>query len=452
MGFRKFKFWTKSLIGIDQAILYTTFSRGIQSFGGMINLLLISLYLSSEEQGYYYTFGSLIAIQIFFELGLNSIIVQFVAHEVAHLNYNKNENTFVGEEYYVSRVSHILKLIKKAFLFLALIFFIVLFISGVIFFQRYGESNKIMWFYPWLLLCASTALFFFLNPFIAFFQGLGNIVEVSRLYFIQQIIVTPVILLCLVSKFGIWTLGISNLISVIAFAWFLNSGGRFDKLKYFFSNKTIFQVDYFKEIFPFQWKIAVSWISGYFIFQIFNPVLFVFEGAEVAGKMGITLVALNGVSAISMSWLSTKVQLFSTLVSRKNFKELDLVFSNTFKNQIIVTVVLLIAFNFILYLLGYYNFELANRFLELKYTMLLSIITAVNQIINLWATYLRCHKEEPFLINSIVGGILCLISTLTFGYHFGVRGIIYGYLGLTVLVGLPWANYVYYSKKVEWHK
>lgn len=74
-------------IGIDGAIGYTVLSRIISASGGLVTLVFISLFLSTEEQGYYYTFGSIIAIQVFFELGLNSIITQYAAHEVAHLQW-----------------------------------------------------------------------------------------------------------------------------------------------------------------------------------------------------------------------------------------------------------------------------------------------------------------------------------------------------------------------------
>ena len=79
-----------AFIGIDKSISYTITARLIQAIGTLANLFLISRILSSNEQGYYYTFGSIIAIQVFFELGLNTIIIQFVAHEVAHLNLNKD--------------------------------------------------------------------------------------------------------------------------------------------------------------------------------------------------------------------------------------------------------------------------------------------------------------------------------------------------------------------------
>jgi O-antigen/teichoic acid export membrane protein len=450
-AFKNFLFWASRFVGLDKAVLFMTLSRVIQSAGGLINLILISEYLTSEEQGYYYTFGSLIAIQIFFELGLNTIIVQFVAHEVAHLAYDENANSFIGDNFYLSRVADILRLLRKAFFYLAFFLFFILLFSGVVFFGKYGQSLTINWFYPWLTLCISTVIFFYLNPFIGFFQGLGNVVEISKLYFIQQLIVIPVVIISLYFGLGLWSLAISNIFSVLIFAYFLLSSRRLNVLKYISSVNINNTVNYFKEIFPFQWKIALSWISGYFIFQIFNPVLFAFEGAEVAGKMGITLVALNGVTAISMSWLSTKVQLFSNLISRRKFKYLDIVFKNTFNNQIKVTLVLLVVFNAIIYGLQIFKFDLANRFLGITYIVLLSIVTLVNQIINLWATYLRCHKQDPFFINSVVGGIFSLISTISFGYFFGVRGVIYGYLGLTILIGLPWAYYVYNSKKREWH-
>jgi hypothetical protein len=66
-------------IGIDSAIAFTILSRIIQAGGGVITLLFVAKFLTKIEQGYYYTFGSILAIQIFFELGLSGIITQFVA-------------------------------------------------------------------------------------------------------------------------------------------------------------------------------------------------------------------------------------------------------------------------------------------------------------------------------------------------------------------------------------
>ena len=81
-----------SKLGIDKAIAFTSLGRIIQAAGGIISVLFVARYLTGVEQGFYYTFGSIVAIQVFFELGLNGIITQYVAHEASHLKIHNNNN------------------------------------------------------------------------------------------------------------------------------------------------------------------------------------------------------------------------------------------------------------------------------------------------------------------------------------------------------------------------
>jgi hypothetical protein len=57
------------LFGIDDSIFYTIVARLIQAGGGLISVFLTAKFLSIEEQGFFYTFGSVLAIQIFFVIG-----------------------------------------------------------------------------------------------------------------------------------------------------------------------------------------------------------------------------------------------------------------------------------------------------------------------------------------------------------------------------------------------
>lgn len=67
-----------------------------------------------------------------------------------------------------------------------------------------------------------------------------------------------------------------------------------------------------------------------------------------------------------------------------------------------------------------------------------------------WATYLRCHKQEPFLANSVVAGVLCLLSTFFLGKNFGLYGVTIGYCSVRILL-FPWAYRIYILKRREWH-
>jgi O-antigen/teichoic acid export membrane protein len=216
------------------------------------------------------------------------------------------------------------------------------------------------------------------------------------------------------------------------------------------------KVHYRSEIFPYQWKIALSWISGYFIFQLFNPVLFATEGAIVAGQMGMTLAALNGIQSLSLAWISTKVPLFSGLIAQKEYNKLDNIFNKTLKQSALINFAGLAFLMLVIYLIRYFSIEisgksLGNRFLNYLPLFLMMIPIFLNQIITSWATYLRCHKKEPYLINSIIGGILCALSTVLLGKYFGIIGVTSGYCILTILL-LPWGYYIFKTKKSEWHE
>ena len=96
----KLKVITKSLfdkVGADKAIQNVLMGK-IWNLGATpLTLLFVIWYLSPKEQGYYFTFASLQALQVFFELGLTGVIMQFASHEMAKLEWTK-ENILAGDE------------------------------------------------------------------------------------------------------------------------------------------------------------------------------------------------------------------------------------------------------------------------------------------------------------------------------------------------------------------
>ncbi len=70
--------------GLDPDVFHTLVYRSWSIVAGGATVLLVPACLSSFEQGYYYTFASLLSLQIFFELGMNQVILQLVSHDVAH--------------------------------------------------------------------------------------------------------------------------------------------------------------------------------------------------------------------------------------------------------------------------------------------------------------------------------------------------------------------------------
>lgn len=443
-----------SKTGIDKAIFFTSLARIIQAAGGVISILFVARYLSGEEQGFYYTFGSIVAIQIFFELGLNGIITQYVAHETSFLHWD-NKYSLSGEKKYLSRLSSLLHFCVKWYLAFACILLFTLIIVGFIFFNKFGHNHDVSWKIPWLLLAIGTALNLLIAPILAFIEGLGKVQEVAQIRLYQQIIGLLIVWIGLAAGAKLYVSGLNCLMAVLLISLILG----FSKFRILLLNiwrvKLSDKVNYGKEIFPYQWKIALSWISGYFIFQLFNPVLFATEGAVVAGQMGMTLAALNGIQSMSLSWITTKIPLFSGLIAQKNYSQLDSIFNKTLKQSVFINGSLLMIMIIGIFIIRHFDIiiggiELGSRFLPYIPMLLMMIPLFINQFVSSWATYLRCHKQEPFLVNSIVAGVLCCLSTIILGNFYGIIGITSGYCFITIVMSF-WGHSIYITKKKEWH-
>ena len=444
-------------IGVDKAIAYSSGARVVQAFTGVGSIFFISTFLSGVEQGFYFTFGSIIAIQVFFELGLTGIITQFVAHEAAHLQLDTSYR-YTGEERYKSRLASLLHFCVKWYVVLSLIVLLVLLIVGFIFFSSYSnEENSASWEIPWIILCFATAIKLLQSPFNSFIMGIGKVKEMSKISFYQQIILPLSAWIGLICGFKLYVVGISALLSVLIWNVYVFRSDIWRILKNLWAETISEKVLYFQEIFPFQWRIALSWISGYFIFNLFNPVLFATEGAKIAGQMGMTLQALNAIQAFSISWMSTKIPAYSSMISLKEFDKLDQLFNKTLWQMSFICVGMLAIMFGAIEILRITEFKIgstiiAERFLD-NWPMFFMMFPVMANILSYsWASYLRCHKKEPFLLQSIVMGILCCASTMGLGHLYGVYGITIGYASLAVGVGTPWAYWIFKTKKREWHE
>lgn len=459
MDIRKTKIYkfTSEKLGVDGAIAYSSAARIFQAITGIVSVFFIAAFLTGEEQGFYYTFGSVLAIRVFFELGFTGIMTQYVAHEAAHLSLN-SECKFEGDRKHLSRLAHLTKFCVKWYAILSIIFFVIVQIIGYSYFQKFDTTEgSVSWKGPWLLISSSSALILFQAPLSAILQGVGKVKEINKITFYQQFYQPLLQWTLLVCGVSLYVAGIGSMVVTILWFLYVRQMGLWKILTNLLKEEITYKVNYLKEIFPFQWKIAISWISGYFTTQLFNPVLFAIEGPVVAGQMGMTMSVLNAIQAFALSWQNTKVPKYSALIEMKQYVELDTLFNKTCKQMNVVCIGLLLSmFGFVFLLrtteLSIRGTVLADRFLDYLPMILMMVPVVVTQLTASWATYLRCHKQEPILITSVVVAILCCLSTFLLGNIWGVIGITGGYCAIRLFVSMPWIRYIFLRKKAEWHQ
>lgn len=440
-----------NFMGVDRAIVYTLIGRGWGVFSGIATLFLVVRYFTPDEQGYYYTFASVLAMQIFFELGMSYVVMQFASHEMANLTWS-NTGLISGESNSKSRLYSLISLVTKWYSVISILILVLILPAGWLFFSANHPNTGVQWQSAWIWLCLATAINIFTMPLLALFEGCGLIAEIAQLRMHQNIIGSIMAWTVLISGGGLLAMpAMSTGLALTVLIWLWKSKRNF--LKDYFDYKVIGEgIKWKAEIWPFQWKIALSWLSGYFIFQLFTPVLFSYQGALEAGKMGMSITIANALMSIAMAWMNTKVPGFGTLIAKGNYLALDRIFGLTLSRSLGVLVVGgggLCVLNYIVHIT---HIQFADRILEPIPFTLLMLATTLNYIAYAQAAYLRAHKEEPFLLISLISAALIGILTFVCGARYGATGMMASYLAVCIFVGFAWGSVIFFSKRSKWQK
>jgi O-antigen/teichoic acid export membrane protein len=442
----------KHLTGLDRAIAFTVLGRFWSALAGALTILLIARYLTPKEQGYYYTFYSLVALQIVFELGFSFVILQLAAHERASLTFSPDGGV-QGDTIAHSRLASVLQKAVRWYFVAGLLMAVVLIPAGFAFFEAHQTAGAtVAWKEPWYLLVIAAMLAFQIDPVFSFLEGCGFIAEVAQRRLTQAVLGSLLAWTAMLTHHGLFSPALVILGQVaVGLAFLFSRRHRHllaDLLRY--PAREHF-VGWKSEIWPFQWKIAISWMCGYFIFQIFSPVLFAYQGPAAAGQMGMSLNIATAIGSVALAWMNTKASPFGALVAQSRFAELDRLFFRTLRQSTILLVIGAAVFFFAL-MAGEHSYpKLADRVLPPWAFSLLLLNTILNHINVSQALYLRAHKQEPFLVPTIISAVLIASFTIFLGKNYGANAVVVGLVLQGVLFAFPFGTYIFVTKRRLWH-
>ena len=196
------------------------------------------------------------------------------------------------------------------------------------------------------------------------------------------------------------------------------------------------------DIFPLQWRIALSWASGYLIFNLFIPVVFSRYGAIEAGRLGMALTVFSSISTIGMSWVNAKAPNFTMYISRGERKKLNTVFQAVFFRSVLATALLSLGIVVLGWYLNYLEILLMMRISSPKILMILAGVTIANSMVFSMAIDMRAHREEPMLIQSIIVRLI-----IGFGVYFisiiGIFEMMFFYMIVSIAISFPWTAWIF---------
>jgi hypothetical protein len=411
--------------------------------GSTVTVLLIARFLSPVEQGYYYTLLSLAALQMVFELGFSFVVQQLAAHECVHLEL-QGDSGVSGDPVAHARLASTLQFSVRWYTVAATGMGLILAPLGAFFFARHADpaAAQVAWQGPWLLAVAASVAGLWCQPFYSFLDGCGQVRAVAALRLRQAVVGMALACAAMLLHHGLYSPALVIFGQAGTGMVFMATHRRLltGLLRHPTRDASI---RWSYEVWPFQWRIAVSWMCSYFTIQVFIPILFALRGPVEAGQMGMSLSITGYMSGLVLPWITTKATPFGRLIAQRQFQGLDSLFLRTLGQALAVFALIALIADGGAALLTVVAPGLAARMVSPQLFALLVLAAGASCVVQSLATLLRSFKREPFLWQSLAVASLTLLLAMYTAPRWGNTGVTLGYLSVSAGIGLPSALIIF---------
>lgn len=402
-----------------------------QALAGAVTMIVVTTKLNSIEQGWYYTFVSVVAIYSVFETGLSTAVLQITAHKFLRLQWTSDGVTGEGEEDFGSFVTKS----RRTSLITGIVFCAIVYPIGYYLFndRAVTQGESFHWLWAWSVLVLLTALSLIVLPILSIAEGSGDISEAYMVRLFQGVLGSILCWIALLNGASLWATIMTSLSVIFVMIIWLRRYR--ENLWCLLKNQEYKnEFNWNKELWPLYWRVSLSWIGVYFWSQLATPIVFYYQGAVQAGQMGLSLTIAHMVGILAQSWIARGVPAMSQAVASANWKELQRIFG---RNLRMAAVVFLIGAVTILILLTFASSTpYMERMLPIGPFAALFLFVLLYLLNGALATQLRSFKKEPLLGIFLVGGGVTLLGSL-WAAQYSASAVVYTMLFVQVSVVFP---------------
>jgi hypothetical protein len=166
--------------------------------------------------------------------------------------------------------------------------------------------------------------------------------------------------------------------------------------------------------------------------------------------MGLSINIVTQMSALMLVWMSTKAAPFGSLIARTDRNGLDALFFRSFRQSLfLLTAASATVFTGVL-AIPWFLPRLANRIVPWPVFLLLLLTAIGSHVVQSEAIYLRAHKCEPFLIQSILIALATATSVTFFAKSSGTFGVAVASFVVLGICGTISATLIFLSRRRAW--
>ncbi len=399
------------------------------------SLIIVMFTMTPDEQGYFWVFLSMSTLLPVGELGLSQVVLQTASHYSAR-----------GE---AENLHRFWRLAFRISMLLTPLAAILLLICGMFVFTAGGgtpEGARVSWQLPWLLFVLINAVERFLTPAVAFVEGSVSAGLSWRFQAALETCAGAALLLALLSHAGLWSLTYFALARSSVLAIFLATQ------RSHFGSVTgpVFTFgEWRREIWPYQWKVAVNTATSFLIFRSFNPIIFIELGPLAAGRFAVSLGVMVNWLSIAIVWPLSQTARLGRLFTLGYYPALRRAFV-----IMLIGSTLFAALGAASLLLGLVALQelrpaIAERIADFPTTGLLLFSAVIHHVIFCFAVLLRSGRQDPILPFTIFGSLFTFAAIWKSAQIGDLFTIAVTY-SLCTLLGLLMTALVFFQSPAGW--
>ena len=417
------------LAGIDTAMIYTYSAKAIGMVCSPLTMWFILTFLSKEEMGFYYVIISLLGSSMLRDMGFSNILMLFASHEKSNLSWDSS-NKLVGDPTSLRRLNGMMRLGMQWFGLGTVIFTIVMIPLGLYFLNKEPNAGNIAFATPWILSVLVISIAGLLAPITSIFEGCNRVKELRFLGIIQPLLAYPLQWSLLLTGCGLFAYGGFQLGGIIvSIAWFISRQRQFLKTILLEKEEQIHFEP--KEMWPLLWRTLIGSAGGYMTISLFNPMAFAYLGSVEAGKLGASFALCAFISTLSIPFIGNQIPAIGGLWASKDYKQLNRLFMQCMTRLLFVSLFWAAMTWLLAYSLKIYLPHYGDRFVRLHQLPLMLLATVFMNLIMAQSFFVRANKQDPLVWASLTMGLLIAFSNWLLIRHFGLTGMLSGYLSIT---------------------
>ncbi|KQW46609.1 hypothetical protein ASD88_09480 [Pelomonas sp. Root662] len=405
-------------------VRWALLTRAVQGCGALLAVVCVVRGYNLEVQGLFFTFLSLAALIQLGEFGVGYASLQMAGHLRAR-----------GEVTAAVQLRHQARWRGLTWLTCVGGF------TGVAVAVWLPVSVTHCWLGPWCALVVSAAAMQMAQLELYWLEGARSVGLAWRLRFAQEVLGACVFVGSLWMGGGLWALAMYFAVrAAVPMLWWLQSrtGGR--------THGQVAQAagrfSWGEQLWPFQWRIGLSALAGFLVFQALNPLLLLSQGAAATARFGIALAAMNMLLLFSTAWPLSQSARFAVLLAQGDLAGLRRRLAHLLLPSLALALVAaLLALAAVAGLLQRAP-ALAERLPDLGTLGLLLMAGLAHHATACYAVVLRADRLEPLLRLNVIGGLAGLALVAAVARMGDLPLVAATHLGCT-LVGLliAWRHY-----------